>query len=132
MKTHCSVLLRNALIVLVVYALSLSWGYIRVPWAAIKSLADYQFIVKAPVVSLPESDVNVSRPQRWYLDLALAQSPTPVVPRVHVSVQWNALLCARVRSGLHAGPLAAEDKDSLYVCLFGAWIPIYTFDHVMA
>jgi hypothetical protein len=37
-----------------------------------------------------------------------------------------------VRSGLYAGPLAAEDKDSLYVCLFGVWIPIYTFDHVMA
>ncbi len=116
--------------VLVLYALGLTWGYLRLPWAAIRSLADYELVARAPAVSL--SHRNVSTAQLWYLKHALRESPVPVVPRLWAKVTWNALVFARVYSGHYIGDTGAEGKDSLYFCLFGAWIPVYTYNHVMA
>src|SRR4051812_2305312 len=90
---------RTLLIVLALYLLGLGWGYVRLPWAAIKCLGDHDLITSAPAVSLSASGSDVSRSQRWYLDRVLRQSSTPVVPRVSVDVRWNALVCARVSSG---------------------------------
>jgi hypothetical protein len=110
--------------------LGLAWGYLRLPWAAIKSLADYEIVARAPAVRL--SHRNVSTVQLWYLDHALRVSPVPVKPSVSAIVIWNALVFARVRSGWYTGNLGAEHKESLYFCLFGAWIPVYTYGHEMA
>jgi hypothetical protein len=116
--------------VVLLYAAGLIWGYFRLPWAAVRSLADYRLIVEAPAVSL--SDLDISPAQLGYLRRALRVSPTPVVPRVSVTVTWNALVIARVRSGHYVGNTGAEHRDSVYVCLFGAWVPVYTYSHVMA
>jgi hypothetical protein len=132
MKAWHRVRLRVLLGILVLYLLGLGWGYLRLPWAAIRSLADHKSVTTAPAVSLSATGVDVSRSQQWYLDRVLPLSPTPVVPRVSVVVRWNALICARVSSGHYVGPTGAEWRDSLYICLFGAWVPVYTFSHVMA
>lgn len=116
--------------VLVLYALGLAWGYLRLPWAAVKSLVDYEIVARPTAVSL--SHRNVSTAQLRYLKRALRVSPVPVVPRVSVNVIWNALVFARVESGHYIGPLGAEVKDSLYLCLFGVWFPIYTYSHLMS
>ncbi len=29
-------------------------------------------------------------------------------------------------------PMAAEAMDRAYFCVFGAWIPVYTYSHAMA
>jgi hypothetical protein len=121
---------RILITVLSLYAAGIVWGYFRLPWAAVRSLADYRLIAEAPAVSLSELDVSPA--QLWYLRRALPVSPAPVVPRVSVSVTWYALVVARVRSGHYVGNTGAEGRDSLYVCLFGAWVPVYTFSHVMA
>src|SRR4051794_39078864 len=98
MKARKRVWLRVLPSILVLYVLGLGWGYLRLPWAAIRSLADSRLITTAPAVSLSETGVDVSRSQQWYLDRVLSQSPTPVAPRVGVVVRWNALICARVSS----------------------------------
>jgi hypothetical protein len=113
--------------VLTVYILGLGWGYIRLPWAAIKSLRDYRtLIAPASVVSF-DPGLDVSPVQRWYLDQALVESPVPVVPRLSVDVKWNAIVLARVYSRYYVSNTGAEGKDCLCFCLFGAWIPIYDF-----
>ena len=56
----------------------------------------------------------------------------PVVPRLSVAVSWNALVSARVKSGHYIGNVGAERQDVLYVCLFGAWVPVYTYYSEMA
>ena len=71
--------------VLILYCIGLVWGYVRLPWAAVKSLADYGLIASAPAVSFAAS-LDVSPAQRWYLEHALTESPIPVVPRVSVDV----------------------------------------------
>ena len=111
--------------VITLYAAGLTWGYWRLPWAAVKSLHDYSIIAEAPAVSLAE--VDVSGLQLGYLRGALPVSTARVVPRVSVAVAWYAVVIARVRSGHFLGPEGAERRDALYVCLFGAWIPIYTY-----
>lgn len=126
MKTRRRILI----LVLALYVLGLGWGYVRLPWAAIKSLADFELIAKKPAVTI--SDARVSLVQLWYLKQALKESPVTVEPRVSVQVTWNALIVARVRSGHYLAPLAAEGCDRLYFCLFGLWIPAYTYSHEMA
>jgi hypothetical protein len=116
--------------ILVLYALGMCWGYFRLPWAAIKSLGDYKIVENAPGITF--SDIKVSWAQRWYLKHAMKESPTTVTPKVAVSVTWNALVFARVRSGCYLAPLGAEGVDGLYFCLFGLWIRIHTYSHEMA
>jgi hypothetical protein len=119
--------LRVALIcVLALYLLGLVWGYVRLPWAAIRSLRDYHLVVEAPAVTFAAT-LEVSPAQRWYLEHCLTESPVPTVPRIDVEVPWNALVLARVRSGYFVSGTGAEQRDSLYVCVFGAWVPVYNF-----
>jgi hypothetical protein len=123
--------LRRVLVcVLILYGLGLVWGYFRLPLAAIKSLGNYRSIASAPAVSF--GNLGVSSTQRWYLGHAFSESPVPAAPSVAVSVEWNALVLARVRSGYHVSPKGAERRDSLYLCVFGAWIPVYNFRREMA
>jgi hypothetical protein len=117
--------------VLALYVLGLGWGYLRLPWAAIRSLRDYGIIAAAPAVSFSDK-LDVSPAQRWYLERSLTESPVPVVPRVEAEVRWNALVIARVHSGYFVSGTGAEWRDSLYVCVFGAWLPVYNFFQAMA
>jgi hypothetical protein len=41
-------------------------------------------------------------------------------------------LCPCQGAGHYTGPTGAEWKDTLLVCVFGAWVPVYTFSHKMA
>lgn len=116
--------------VLFLYTVGIAWGYFRLPWAAVRSLADYRLIVEAPAVSL--SKIDISPAQLGYLRRALPVTTASVVPRVSVSVIWNALAIARVRSSHYVGNTGAEVRDSVYICLFGAWVPVYTYIHAMA
>lgn len=117
-------------IIIAIYTITLAWGYLRLPWAAIKNLSNSEAITRAPAISFAE--LGISEQQHRYLKCWLAESPVPVTPRVNLSISWNALLCARVQSGFYGGPLCGEWKDGLYVCLFGFWVPIYTFSWIMA
>ena len=114
------------------YLGGLAWGSRRLPWAAIKSLRDHQLLTTAPAVTVDRGQTSMSRAQETYLFQRLRVSPTPTTPRIHVNVRWNALVCARVDAGHYLGPTGAEQKDTLFVCLFGAWIPVYTYTHLMA
>jgi hypothetical protein len=116
--------------VLVLSASGLAWGYLRLPWAAVRTLDDYQLVARALAVSL--SHRNVSTARLRYLKHSLRALPLPVVPRASVAATWNALVFAWVHSDHYLGNLGAEDKDGLYFCLFGAWIPVYTYGHEMA
>ena len=112
------------------YAAGLIWGYFRLPWAAMKNLGDYRLIAEAEAVSLAETDVSAL--QLNYLRGALSVSTVSVVPRASVAVSWNALVIARVKSGHYIGNEGAENQDVLYVCLFGAWVPVYTYYRAIA
>jgi hypothetical protein len=114
--------------VLALYVLGLGWGYFRLPWAAIRSLRNFRSLAAAPAVSFSDK-LDVSPAQRWYLERSLTESPVPVVPRVEAEVRWNALIVARVHSGYYVSSKGAEWRKDLYLCAFGAWIPIYTFHH---
>jgi hypothetical protein len=118
-------------VALALYLLGLVWGYARLPWAGVKSLADYRLIAAAPAVSFDE-DLEVSPLQRRYLQWVLPESPTPVVPRLSTKVRWNAIVVARVTNSHVVGNTGAEWQDGLYICVFGAWIHVYTFSHKMA
>jgi hypothetical protein len=117
---------RLLICILALYGLGLLWGYIRLPWAAVRSLRDYATLAAAPAVSFGNG-LDVSPAQRWYLGRCLPESPVPLVPRVEVEVRWNALVLARVHSGYYVSNTGAEYRDSLYLCLFGFWIPVYDF-----
>ena len=114
------------------YSIGLGWGYLRLPWAAINCLSDFKMLGQAPVVRLRSGGVSVAPVQRWYLRQVLPDSATGNAPVISVEVKWSALVCARVHSALYMSPDGAEVRDSLYVCLFGAWIPVHTYMHVMA
>ncbi len=107
--------------------LSLAWGYVRLPYAAVRSL---DFSETKPVRFNPP--LEISPVQKWYLGLAIRESRVPVVPSVSVNVRWNAILLARVESNCYVGPRGAEDRDSLYLWVLGAWFPIYDFRHGIA
>ena len=116
-----------------VLGLLLVVGYIRLPLAAIKSLADYDLLADKTAIYTDASRLEVSSVQRWWL---LRKIPNLTegdsVPRVSVGVRWNLLLFARVRSGHYVGPTGAEARDCLYIWCLGAWIPAYSFSHAMA
>lgn len=122
---------RILICVTALYGLGLLWGYVRLPWAAVRSLRDYRLVAAAPAVSFAD-DLDVSSAQHWYLAHALPESPVPVVPRIDVEVRWNALALARVRSGYFISGTGAESRDSLYLCVFGAWFPVYNFFHAIS
>jgi hypothetical protein len=128
---------RIVIMVLALYAAGIAWGYFRLPWSAARSVCRDDRIAKAPAVYLSPK-MAISPVQLWYLRRALPvpiapvmryrNSSDPIVPRVSVVVAWNALVIARAESAV-----LTEDKsgvtyrDSVYVCLFGAWFPILTF-----
>ena len=118
--------------VLGLYLVGLGWGYLRLPWAAIKSLRDYKLIRDASAVSLRPAGISLSSAQRRYLARALPVSSTTVAPIISVEVDWYAVVCARVRSGHYISSTGAERRDCLYLCLFGAWIPLHTYSEQMA
>ena len=123
---------RIAVSMLVLYVITLPWGYARLPWAAIKNLRDYQCIVAPAAAVSFDDDLELSPIQDWYLKKSIDESPLPVVPRLNVKVRWNVLVLARVQSELHVGPTGAEGRDCLYFCWLGFWIPVYTFGGWMA
>jgi hypothetical protein len=120
------------LVVGALYVSGLAWGSRRLAWAAIKDLRDRELVTSATAVTIDRGHTSMWRSQESYLLRRLRQSPTPTTPRIYVNVRWNALVCARVEAGHYVGPLGAEARDTLFVCVFGAWVPVYTFSNVMA
>jgi hypothetical protein len=114
------------------YLFGLAWGDRRLAWVAIKNLEDHELVTSAPAITLDRTQTSISATQEVFLLRQLRESPAPTTPRIHVSVRWNAYVCARVNAGHYVGPLGAEGKETLFVCVFGAWIPVYTFYNVMA
>jgi hypothetical protein len=114
------------------YVGGLAWGSRRLAWAAIKDLRDDELVMSAPAVTVDRAKTSISRSQEAYLLQHLRESPTPTTPRIHVNVRWNAWVCARVNAGHYVGPTGAEWKDTLFVCVFGAWVPVYTFSNLMS
>lgn len=114
------------------YVGGLAWGNRRLAWAAIKDLQDHKLVTAAPAVTVDRGQTSISRPQEAYLLHRLRESPTATTPRIHVNVRWNVMVCARVSAGHYVSPMGAEQKDTLFVCVFGAWVPVYTFSNMMA
>ena len=132
MKLTASNCSRALFVILALYLAGLVWGHVRLPWAALLSLRDHQLIRAASAVSVDPDQTAITSAQRRYLNWALPVSATATKPVVFVAIHWNAWACARVRSGIYVGSEGAEAQDCLYVCLFGAWVPVYRFWHVMA
>ncbi len=135
MKTRRSIIIT----VLALYAAGIAWGYFRLPWSAVRSLYCDDVIAKAPTVYL-SSKMAVSPAQLRYLRRALRvpiapvmryrNSSDPNVPRVSVVVAWNALVFARAESAVFTqDKYGVSGRDSVYVCLFGAWFPVLTYRH---
>ena len=114
------------------YVLGLIWGQTRLPVAAIKNLADSPLLRQYGKMSLPPGALEMPRHQAWYarrsLDLVDGTGP----PTVSASVKWNWGIAARVNVGLYFSPTGAERLDCEYVCVFGWWVPVYAFSHLMA
>jgi hypothetical protein len=55
------------LFLLVGYALGLVWGQARLPFAAVKSLADYDLLREKPSVSASDDQLQMLAIQKWYL-----------------------------------------------------------------
>lgn len=121
---------RAVIALLTLYVIGLAWGYVRLPWAAVRNLTDFRLIAQAPAVTY--ASLDVSDLQRSYLEQKLPRSNEPANRQVEISVKWYAVAFARVQSGYSVSPTGAEWKDALYLCCFGTWVPIYTFSHVMA
>lgn len=121
-----------ALFLVTAYAIGLAWGQVRLPYAAVKNMLDYPLLKNTPPVSASAGDLQMLGVQRWYISRSMNIKADTQPPRISVQVKWNAGIIARVDSGLYFGPEAAEGLDCLYVCLFGAWVPVYTFNHEMA
>ena len=118
--------------IVVFYCVGLVLGHRRLAWAAIKDLGNRKLISGATAVTIDRGNTSISQSQRQYLRGRLPESPVPTTPRIHVAVEWNAGVCARVRAGQWIGPLGAQYKDTLFVCVFGAWVPVYTYFHAVA
>jgi hypothetical protein len=125
-------ILSGVLAVGLLYLAGLVWGQCRLAWAAICDLRDRNLVIHATSVTLDRSRSSMSAAQEAYLLRQVHESPTPTTPRIQVSVRWNAYVCARVHAGHYVGPLGAEGKETLFICMFGAWVPVYTFYNVMA
>jgi hypothetical protein len=132
MKLTASNYSRALFVLLALYLAGLVWGHVRLPWAALLSLRDHQLIREASAVSVDTDRTVITAAQHRHLKWALPVSATATKPVVFVATDWNAWACARVRSGIYVSPEGAEAQDCLYVCLFGAWFPVYRFSHVMA
>ncbi len=78
--------LAAVLAVVILYALGLAWGYLRLPLAALKSLHDYPIVASAEAVTFAET-TDVASSQWWYLEHSLRESPVPAFPRVWVEVK---------------------------------------------
>jgi len=120
------------LVIGLLYVGGLAWGSRRLAWAAIKDLRHHELVTKAPAVTVDRGQTSISPAQEAYLLQHLRESPTPTTPRIHIAVRWNILICARVNAGHYVGPTGVEWKDTLFVCVFGAWVPVHTFSNVMA
>lgn len=114
------------------YVGGLAWGYPRLAWAAIENLGDHELVTAADDVTIDWARSSISRSQAVYLLQHLRESPNPTIPRIHVTVSWNASVFARVNAGVYVSPTGAEWKDTLFVCVFGVWVPVYTFSVVQA
>jgi hypothetical protein len=130
MKTHRTRWLIAAGVVVVILLLI---GYVRLPYAAVRGLADYDMLASEPILHANASHLRVSPVQAWWLRTRLRNlSEGDTAPRISVRVEWNALLVARVNAGHYVSPTGAEGRDSLYFWLLGLWIRVYDFCHVMA
>jgi hypothetical protein len=125
--------------VLALYAAGIAWGYFRLPWGAVRSLYRDDDIAKAPAV-YHSPKMAISPVQLRYLRRALTvpitpvmryrNSSDPIVPRASVVVACNALVIARVESAVFTQDKSGvTGRDSVYVCLFGAWFPVLTYRH---
>jgi hypothetical protein len=114
------------------YVAGLAWGDRRLGWAALNDLADREIVVSSPAITLDRRNSFLSPAQAAFLLQRVRESPIPTTPRVHVKVRWNATVCARVQAGHYVGPSGAEWKETLFICLFGVWVPVYTYSHIMA
>lgn len=119
------------LLLLVIYLLGLVWGQLRLPVAAIKSLADYPML-RDKVLSVSEDRLQMLPIQKWYLKRFMNVVDGTNVPRVSAGITWNWGIVARVHSGHYMSSTGAEGVDALYVCVFGAWLRVNTFSRVMA
>ena len=128
---------RILITLLLLYSAGIVWGYFRLPLAAVRNLYRDDTVAKAPAVYL-SSKLAISSAQRRYLQQALPVRVVPAVPprssfdalgpRVSVSVTWNWLVIARVESAVFTQDKSGiTGRDSVYVCLFGAWFPILTY-----
>jgi hypothetical protein len=130
---------RVIITVLALYAAGTVWGYFRLPWGAVRSLHRDDDIANAPAVYLsPKMAISPAQlrylrgalpvpiaPVMWYRD-----SSHPIVPRLSVVVAWNALVIARAESAIFTQDKdGVTGRDSVYVCLFGAWFPVLTYRH---
>jgi hypothetical protein len=120
------------LLLLAGYAIGLLWGQVRLPFAAVKSLADYDLIRDKPLVSASHDQLQMLAMQRWYLKRVMELVEGTGPPWISVDVKWNCGVVARVHSGLYISPMGAESLDGLYLCVFGAWFQVYGFGHAMA
>jgi hypothetical protein len=120
------------LLLLVGYVIGLVWGQVRLPFAAVKSLADYDLLKDKLLVSASDDQLQMWAVQRSYLKRAIKLVDRTGPPRMSAEVKWNWGVVARVRSDLYISPMGAELLDGLYVCVFGAWLKVHEFSHAMA
>ena len=120
------------LVVAVFYAVGLVWGYQRLPLAVISDLDNGEFLRRNPSANWSRATTRISTVQESYLERRLAHSQQHAMPRAYVSIQWNAFALARVQGGYDAGFDSVERKDRLYLCLFGGWVCVHAFSHIMS
>lgn len=120
------------LLLLIGYVLGLLWGQVRLPFAAVKSLADYRLLREKPALSASDEQLQMWPIQRRYLRHATKAEDGTAPPRISAEVRWNYGIVARVRSGHYISPQGAEWLDGLYICVFGSWLRVYSFSHAMA
>ena len=124
---------RSLFVACVVIAVLLLIGYLRLPYAAVHGLSDYDMLADASVLCANPSQMKLSSPQAWWIRRRLPNlSEGDAAPSISVQVKWNMLLLARVNSGQCVSSTGAEGRDSLYMWFFGYWIRVYDFSHVMA
>lgn len=116
---------------LIGYFLGLAWGQLRLPVATVKSLADYP-LLREKGMSASDEQLQMLAIQKWYLKRFLNVADGTNPPRISVDVRWNCGIVARVHSHHYISPEGAEWLDGLYVCIFGAWLRVYSFSHTMA
>jgi hypothetical protein len=120
------------LLVIVGYAIGLLWGQVRLPLSAVKSLRDYRLLRNKPLLSASDEQLQMWPIQRSYLKHSMKILDGTNPPRISAEVKWNCGVVARVHSGHYISPHGAESLDGLYICVFGAWLRVYSFSHGMA